>query len=464
MGIFNKIRANSNDNIGEKVNNNLIKENIELTYENSEDTIQKQEDKIGSRLNEDMRVEEEFRSDIASRVSDRLNDSDIEHTREEYIDNAVEHVINYFTVTTPTILNSYDRGLIKKDDIKKYVEKYVKTSIHSDKYGKPNKSDIEYIYNAFERFVWGYDIIEDLISNREISDINITDYDKINIKIRGERKLSDIKFRNPDSYKRFVEHTAMKNRKSISDINAIQKFTDRNASKDFILRFNISTDITTSVGHSYMSIRKVPKFKYGFEELINNGMLSRKQSEYLIKRIKDGHSGIICGKGGSGKTILLNELLESFDKHMRIDVIQDNEELFCDKESHPDIMFHKTIEPQGEAKIRYDLDILGRNGLLEDLDGFIVGEVRGAEAAHLGHMAYTAHQVWCTVHAESIYDAHYKIADYARPLTGEEPERYIRKIKSMDTVIFMSKFKIIDIGEVNGIDDKGNLIIHKINL
>ena len=464
MGIFNRIKDNQNKNIVEEITNDKNKENIELTTENSENTLNKHDEKLDNGSNEDMGVEEEFRNDIASKVRDRLDDSSIEHTREEYIENAIEHTVNYFTVSTPTILNSYDRGLIKKEDVKRYVERYIKSSINSSKYGKPNKNDIEYIYNAFAKFVWGYDIIEALIEDRNISDINITDYDKINIKVRGERKLSDIKFRNPESYRRFVEHTAMKNRKSISDINAIQKFTDRNASKDFILRFNISTEITTSVGHSYISIRKVPKFKYGFEELIRNRMLSQKQSEYLIQRIKEGHSGIICGKGGSGKTILLNELLEAFDKNMRIDVIQDNEELFCDKDKHPDIMFHRTVEPQGEAKIRYDLDALGRNGLLEDLDGFIVGEVRGVEAAHLGHMAYTAHQVWCTVHAESIYDAHYKIADYARPLTGEEPERYIRKIKSMDTVIFMHKFKIIDIGIVDGIDNKGNLVIHKINL
>lgn len=434
--------------------------NRDTTNEKIDTTNDTHGNKIDGSQSEEVDLEEVFKKDIAKEVAESGKIVDKAETREEFINNAIEKVIGYFTVESPSMLNSYDREVISKDDVKGYITTYVKKNVISSVYGKPNEDEVETIYKGFEKFVWGYDILEPLIEDITISDINITRHDRINLKVNGERKLSDVKFRSKEGYKRFVEHVAMKNRKSIADINAIRWFTDSNASELFTLRFNISTEVVNCVRYPYISIRKVPKFKYGFDKLIEMGMLTREQVNYLKGRILDGHSGIICGKGGSGKTILLNELLEVFPYNIRMDVIQDNIELFCD--THPDMMFHKTVEPEGEAKVRYDLDILGRNGLLEDLDAFIIGEVKGKEAAHLGHMAYTGHQVWCTTHAEGIYDAHYKIADYAKEITKEQPEKFMRKIKSMDTILFMNKFKLVDIGECVGVDDTGKLIIQKV--
>lgn len=429
---------------------------IENTVEDAVIDVEDANTSVEDSAKEDT-VHEQFMNDLSDKALGIAKDLDEIEDKQEYIDAAIEVVITYFTSTAPTILNSYDRGKIELDDVKRYVVDYIKKEAYNKKFGKPDEETIEAIYDGFAKFIWGYDIIEPLINDLDISDINITRYDKVNIKVKGERKPSGIKFRSDDSYRRFVEHVAIKNRKSISDIDALRWFVDGKSSDKFRLRFNISTDVVSVPGYPYISVRKIPKFKYGFDRLIQDGMMTREQADYLIDRVKNGHSGIICGRGGSGKTILMNELLEFFRKDMRFDIIQDNEELFCD--THDDMIFHKTVEPQGEAKVSYGLDILGRNGLLEDLDGFVVGEIKGTEAAWLGHFAYTDHMVWCTEHAESIYDAHYKIADYAKPITGERPEDYIRKIKSIDTIIFMRKYKIVQIGECKGLNSDGTLNI-----
>lgn len=462
MGLFNKNGNSSSEKRSDETNNN---ENENINDETLEENVSANiilEDSSEDNQDVVIDIEEVLRNDIANKVASDVVEDDGIHSKEDYINDTIEKVIGYFTVESPTILNSYDRGIINKDEVRKYVKTYIKNATRHNKYGKLDDKEIDNICEGFEKFIWGYDILEPLIDDIDISDINITAYNAINIKVKGVRKLSDVSFRSKESYKSFVEHTAMKNRKNISDINAIRWFVDHKSSPDFRLRFNISTEVVTSVGSPYISIRKIPKFKYGFDKLVEEGMLSRAQVEYLTDRVANGHSGVICGKGGSGKTILLNEFLEVLPKDIRVDVIQDNEELFCD--THKDMMFHKTVEPQGEAKISYDLDILGRNGLLEDLDAFVIGEIKGKEAAHIGHMAYTGHQVWCTTHAEGIYDAHYKIADYARPLTGEEPERFMRKIKAIDTIIYMKKFKIVEIGECKGIDKNGDLIIEHVEV
>lgn len=438
-------------------------ENTSKSEENSGNTADSTELCNDEQDKENIEVSEIFSNDISKMVVGNSDWAEEAETREDFIDTAVEKTIEYFTVTSPSILNSYDKGIIDTNKVKEYVYTYIKKDIRSEKFGKCSKVEADQIYESFAKYIWGYDILEPLIDDIDISDINITRYDRVNIKINGERKLHPIKFRGEDSYKRFVEHVAIKNRKSISDINAIQWFVDSTSSDKFKLRIDISADILSSDKKTdYLSIRKIPKFKYGFAKLIEKGMLTERQAEYLSKRVADGHSGVIGGKGGSGKTILLNELIEELPMNGRYDVIQDNDELFCD--THPDIMFHTTLEPQGEARISYGLDILGRNGLLEDLDGFIIGEIKGKEAAYLGHMAYTDHQVWCTTHAEGVFDMHYKIADYAKEITKETPEQFMRKIKSIDTIVYMHNFKIIDIAECYGIDENGKLIIEKIEV
>ena len=441
MGFFNKNRANIEDG---------IEEEKEITDEIAVDDEENTED-----------ISDLLSKNIASKIGNREAALEQADTKEKFIEEAIEQTINYFTSESPSVLASYDRGTIEMKDVDKYVDTYIRKNIKSNKFGKPNDDDVKAIHNGFTKFIWGYDILEPLIEDITISDINITRYDRINIKRNGVRSLHDLKFRSEKSYKRFVEHVAIKNRRAISDIDAIQWFTDTRTSDKFTLRFNITTEMVTSSRYHtpYISVRKIPKFKYGFGKLIDMGMLTKEQANYLCERIATGHSGIIGGKGGSGKTILLNELLEEFPLNMRVDVIQDNDELFCD--THPDFMFHTTVEPQGEAKVRYDLDILGRNALLEDVDAVVIGEIKGREAAWLGHAAYTDHQTWATVHAKGIYDAHLKIADYAKQETGETPEEYLRKIESMDTVVYMHNFKVIAIGECKGLDRNNRLVIEE---
>ena len=46
-------------------------------------------------------------------------------------------------------------------------------------------------------------------------------------------------------------------------------------------------------------------------------------------------------------------------------------------------MFQHIVSAHGEGKIKYDLKDLSRNGLLVDLDYFIIGEIKGGEALYL---------------------------------------------------------------------------------
>ena len=202
----------------------------------------------------------------------------------------------------------------------------------------------------FDRYVFGYHILDSLIDDEEISDIKILGYNKVRIKRNGKRRASGVSFKNNEDVNRFVENVAIKNKVSLSDLNALQNFTDKNTNEKFILRISITTPFINSTDNYYMHIRKTAKQKKDLERLIQDGMLDEETANYLKEKAENSSGILFTGKGASGKTTLMNALLECIPEDKSGLVIQENEELFSN--THPDMMFQQVVEPRGESKIK----------------------------------------------------------------------------------------------------------------
>lgn len=304
----------------------------------------------------------------------------------------------------------------------------------------------------------GYHVLEPLIKDREISDIKIISYDRIRVKRYGKREDSAVCFESPQELKQFTEFVAAKNQVSISRAHAMQSFTDKTSNKDFILRFNISQAIINSVDTPYIHIRKIPKEKASLKDLQELGMLTKEHAAYLKKQMKKGYV-LIAGKGASGKTTLLNALLDEIPRDKSVLVIQENEELFS--KVHPDMMFQHILEQKGESKIRYGLKELSINALLIDLDYIVIGEIKGGEALYFLNAAYTGHLGLATVHGQNGEAALYKLADYVKYESDYSQEEIKRMLGCISTVCFMKDFKLSTITEVK-VDDKGALMTRNV--
>lgn len=299
----------------------------------------------------------------------------------------------------------------------------------------------------------GYHVLEPLIKDREISDIKIISYDRVRVKRLGQREDSAVCFQSPQELKQFTEFVAAKNQVSISRAHAMQSFTDRYSNRDFILRFNISQSIINSMDTPYIHIRKIPKEKQSLKDLQELGMLSKEHAEYLKKQIRKGYV-LIAGKGASGKTTLLNALLDEIPRNKSVLVIQENEELFS--KVHPDMMFQHILEQKGESKVRYGLKELSINALLLDLDYIVIGEIKGAEALYFLNAAYTGHLGLATLHGQNGEAALYKLADYVKYESDYSQEEIKKMLGCISTVCYMKDFKLDTITEVK-VDDKGAL-------
>ena len=387
--------------------------------------------------------------------SKNVTSSDEEVNNKDNVETAelIDEIIDYFTQVDPIKLTLLERGKLDKETFMAEVNQYIKDKM------KVSKEKKELVLKGFESFIWKYDIIDELIDDDEISDIKIYDWDHIRVKRLGKRETSEIKFRSEKHFKKFVEHTAMKNKVSISDQNAAQNFTDKYSSDKAILRFNITTGFINSNENYLLAIRKILKNKYTTEQLIEFGFFTQELVDYLKDRIVTGGGILIGGQGGSGKTIALNWLIDRIPHDKSGLCCQENEECFT--KTHPDIAFQHTVANRGEGKIEYTLQDICRNGLLLDIDYFIIGEIKGAEALYLFNAVYTGAKGWATVHAASAEEAMKKLVDYIKYNSDYKQEDALQMLKHLDTIIFMKEFKISEVVEVLGWDNEKKDLIYK---
>ncbi len=299
----------------------------------------------------------------------------------------------------------------------------------------------------------GYHVLDPLIKDKEISDIKVISYDRVRVKRLGKREDSAVTFKNSQELKQFTEFVAAKNQVSISRANAMQSFTDKTSNKDFILRFNISQSIINSADTPYLHIRKIPKEKLSLKDLQDMGVVLPEHAEYLKKQIRKGYV-LIAGKGASGKTTLLNALLDEIPRDKSVLVIQENEELFS--RTHPDMMFQHILEQKGESKVCYGLKELSINALLIDLDYIVIGEIKGGEALYFLNAAYTGHLGIATVHGQDCVGALYKLMDYVKYESDYSQEEIKKMLSCVSTVCYMKDFKLHAITEVR-VDENGSL-------
>lgn len=339
---------------------------------------------------------------------------------------------DYSTRKQPSLIQM-KKGLISRESFLEEVQQYVQTT-----YGTVRQQAQE-LTNLFEQYIFGYSRLSPLIDDKEISDIRIVSHDNIRVKRRGQRMDAGISFLSEKEYRQFVDYVATKNQVNISNLNAIQRFTDADSHPDFILRFTISMPLVNTYSEPYLCIRKVPRDFPEMQELIRRDMLDRELAELLISRFRSG-STLICGGNSSGKTTLLNALKETLPDDVAILVTQQADELTTKR--HPDMMFLHSLPGSGESQVCYDLKNISIAGLTMDVDFFIIGEVKGEEALYLLNAAYTGQLCAATLHAPSADKAVDKLVDYAMYSSRYMREELMKMMECFTTLVFMEKYKV----------------------
>lgn len=368
------------------------------------------------------------------------------------LDERLQSLVNDYTTTRQPSLIQMKKGIISRDafleEARQHILEYMEVSPEEE----------QELVRVFEQYIFGYSRLSPLIDDESISDIRIVSYDNIRVKRDGVRTDAGVVFQSEKEYRQFVDYVATKNQVNISNMNAIQRFTDTESHPRFILRFTISMPLINTYSEPYLCIRKVPRDFPEMKELIERGMVDQKMAELLIQRFRSG-STLICGGNSSGKTTLLNALKETLPDNMAILVAQQADELTT--KFHPDMMFLHSLPGSGESQVSYDLKNISIAGLTMDVDFFIIGEVKGAEALYLLNAAYTGQICAATIHAPSADKAPNKLVDYAMYESRYSRDELMKMMDCFQTLIFMENYRVKEVFAGKGWSGKSHDLIYE---
>ena len=147
----------------------------------------------------------------------------------------LESLVNDYTTRKQPSLIQMKKGIISREsflaEARQYVEEYMEVT----------REEEDELCQMFEQYIFGYSRLSPLIDDPTISDIRVISHDNIRVKREGVRMDGGIAFLSEKEYRQFIDYVATKNQVNISNVNAIQRFTDTESHPDFILRFTVST-------------------------------------------------------------------------------------------------------------------------------------------------------------------------------------------------------------------------------
>jgi len=151
-----------------------------------------------------------------------------------------------------------------------------------------------------------------------------------------------------------------------------------------------------------LTIRKFPKHRLNFSDLVSSESLSTDMVEFLKICVEQRRNIIVSGGTGSGKTTLLNLLSSFISPKQRIVTIEDAAELKLDQ---PNLVSLESRPSNSEGTGQIAIRDLMRNALRMRPDRIVVGECRGGEAIDMLQAMNTGHNgSLTTVHANSPRD------------------------------------------------------------
>lgn len=293
-------------------------------------------------------------------------------------------------------------------------------------------------------------LIDDLSRKKGISEIIINSIDNIYVERESEMIRLNAQFSLND-IKTFCQEVAQ--------FNKVQ-FGNKYPILDGVLpdgsRINIiSEDYTQNT--PAITIRRYLKFAQKFDENVGMFGLSQKWIHFFKQLVNAKMNIIISGGTGTGKTTLLNFLLQEIPLTQRIITIEDTKELSLLQPNTVRLVSRSTSFLQDSS---LGVETLLKNALRMRPDRIIIGEVRGAEAFDLLQAMNTGHAgSMCTLHANGTAESLSRLESLFLFAGNDIPIRAVRKQMStaIDFIVQISKNKegqriISKISEVVGME------------
>lgn len=238
--------------------------------------------------------------------------------------------------------------------------------------------------------------LEALLADDSVTDVLVSAPDRVWVDRGGGLELTGVTFEDATAVRRLAQRLAAVAGRRLDDA---RPWADARLPDGTRLHAVLPP---VAVGSTCLSLRVVRPRAFTLAELTAAGTVPPGGDRVLRALIDARLSYVISGGTGSGKTTLLSALLGLVGPGERIVLAEDSAELRPD---HPHVVRLESRPANQEGAGQVGLDDLVRQALRMRPDRLVVGEVRGAEVAHLLAALNTGHEGGCgTVHANAAGD------------------------------------------------------------
>lgn len=317
---------------------------------------------------------------------------------------------------------------------------------------------ISVINNVFSS-IRGLGLLDDILRDETVTEIMINGPDDIFVEKNGRLRKLDEKFPSEEKLFDIVQKIVGSKR----EINTANPIVDTRL--DDGSRVNVVIP-PIALNGSVVTIRKFSSEPMTMQKLIEYGSLTPAVSNLLKELVEAKYNIFISGGTGSGKTTFLNALSNYIPQDERVITIEDSAELQI--VNIPNLVRLETRNANSSGSGLITIRDLIKSALRMRPERIVVGEVRGAEALDMLQAMNTGHDgSLSTGHANSASDMLSRLETMV--ITGAEgmPLAAIRQqiASAVDIIVHLSRMrdktrKTLEICELDGLDDRGNIRIN----
>ena len=302
------------------------------------------------------------------------------------------------------------------------------------------------LFNAIR----GYDAIQNLLDDDEITEIMINGYDKIFMEKGGRLYRCNTSFESKERLTDIINKIVADANRSVNLASPIVDARLNDGS-----RVNVVLD-PVAINGPIMTIRRFGDKPIGEKELIEYGSVTEECLSFLSMCVKAGYNILISGGTGAGKTTFLNVMSSFIPSDERIITIEDSAELKLKGISNL-VRLEARMETVDGVKPITIRDLI-KTALRSRPDRVIVGEVRSEEAIDMLQALNIGQDgSMSTIHANSAVDALYRLETIVM-LSSEIPLKALRRqiASGIDLIVHLGRLRdksrrVLQVVELMGI-------------
>ena len=253
------------------------------------------------------------------------------------------------------------------------------------------------VQSQVEREQRPFSVLQELVDDSEVSDVIVHDYSHVSVQKNRRTFSTDAQFPSQEGYEAFVERLLQRAGSTYS--------TKKPVADGMIDGFARVHAVHKSICDSgpYLTIRLNRFGRVAVDDLVHSGTAPRALFEYLCGICQAGHTLMIVGEVGTGKTTLARAIAGAIPQEDSILVIEDTPEIRLE---HSQTRYITTRESNTDGAGRIAPSECIRAGMRMAMNRIIFGEIRDAEAAEAFiDVCASGHPGLSTIHAKSAIDA-----------------------------------------------------------